>query len=230
MDFTAEVVLTRDGILAGQLSEIIRAADPAIHILTDGELERSRDEALAEFDGGELWVFAYGSLIWNPTFLFVDRRPGRLFGYHRSFCLRTRAGRGTLEQPGLMLGLEPGGSCNGVIFCIAEDAVQRETWVLWKREMVVGSYLPRWVTVKEGALDRRALAFVIDRTHPMYAGRLPRSEVARTLATAAGRMGTASDYLFHIVAELEAFGIRDPRLTSIAQEVRAMREDGSEGR
>ena len=230
MNHAAEVALTRDGILAGQLSELIRVADPSIHILTDSELERSRDDALAEHEGGDVWVFAYGSLIWNPTFHFVDRRPSRLFGYHRSFCLRTRAGRGTLEQPGLMLGLEAGGSCNGVTYCIAESAVKQETWVLWKREMVVGSYLPRWLTVWEGAVRRRALAFVINRRHPMYAGRLPRSEVVRTLATAAGRMGTASDYLFNIVAGLGAFGIRDSHLTSIAREVQAFREDGDEDR
>ncbi len=225
MNHTAEVALTRDGILAGQLSELIRVADPSIHILTDSELERSRDDALAEYEGGDLWVFAYGSLIWNPTFHFVDRRPSRLFGYHRSFCLRTRAGRGTLEQPGLMLGLEAGGSCNGVTYCIAERSVKLETWVLWKREMVVGSYIPRWVTVWEGGVGRRTLAFVINQRHPMYAGRLPRSEVVHTLATAEGSIGKACDYLFQIVAELEAVGIRDPQLKSIARDVEVQPQD-----
>lgn len=230
MSCTSEGALTRDRILAGQLSDMIRAEDPLLPILTDSELERSRDAALSRRDGGDLWVFAYGSLIWNPTFQFVDQRPARLFGYHRSFCLRTRAGRGSFEQPGLMLGLEAGGSCNGVIFRIAQGAVKQETWVLWKREMVVGSYIPRWVTVWEGDLERRALAFVINRQHPMYAERVPRSEVVRVLSTAQGSMGKACDYLFRIVAELETFGIRDPGLTSIARDVTALQRDARQNR
>lgn len=229
MKRTIEAALTRDGILAGQLSEMLRAADPSMPILTDEELERSRDEALSTHDDGDLLVFAYGSLIWNPTFHFVDRRPGRLFGYHRSFCVRTRAGRGTIDKPGLMLGLEAGGSCNGVTFRIAQSAVRQETWVLWKREMVVGCYLPRWVTVKERALDRRALAFVINRAHPMYAGQMPRSEIVRILSTAEGGMGKACDYLYRIVAELETTGIQDPGLAALAREVQARRQVGSEG-
>jgi len=94
--------------------------------------------------------------------------------------------------------------------------------------MVIGSYIPRWVTVKEGDLDRRALAFVINMTHPMYAGRLPRSEVVRILSTAEGSIGKACDYLYRIVAELETFGIRDSGLTSIARDVQSRQQDRCE--
>jgi cation transport protein ChaC len=221
--------LTRDAILSGELAESLRAADPTLPILTDAELQRSRNAFLSGHNGGSLWVFAYGSLIWNPTFRFVERRPARLFGYHRSFCLRTSVGRGTAERPGLMLGLEAGGSCNGVIFRIAASAVDEETWVLWKREMIVGSYVPRWGTVRDPTGKRRAVAFVINKAHPMFASDLPRSEVVRMLSTAEGNFGSSSDYLFRTVARLEALGIRDPGLAAIARDVKAARQAGCAG-
>jgi len=222
--------LTRETILGGRLPEMLRAADPPLRVLTDAELARSRADTMSEHECGDLWVFAYGSLIWNPAFHFAERRRGRLLGYHRRFCLRTHIGRGTRDNPGLMLGLEAGGSCTGLAYRIAADAVEQETWVLWKREMIVGSYSPRWVVVDGAGPNRRAITFVMNKAHHMYAGRLPRSEVVRTLATAEGDLGRSCDYLYEIIAELASFGIHDRGLVSIARDVRAQQRDARVGR
>ena len=224
-----EPFLTREKILSGQVRKMIRAADPTLYVLSDEELARSRDEILARHDGGDLWVFAYGSLISNPAFHFVERCHARIYGYHRSFCLRTHLGRGSPETPGLMLGLEAGGSCSGLAYRIAAAEVESETWVLWKREMVTMSYAPRWVTTDGAGPARRALTFVMNRAGPLYAGRLSRSEVVETLAVAEGVLGRGCDYLYGIVAEFDALGIHDRSLAEMAGEVRARRRANGSG-
>lgn len=222
---SSETPLTRETILAGQVSAMIRAADPSLHVLSEAELARSRAAALSDHGGGDLWVFAYGSLIWNPAFHFAERRRGHLFGYHRRFCLRTHLGRGTPDNPGLMLALVAGGSCTGVAYRIAAASVDQETRILWRREMVVGSYLPRWAVVEGAGERRRALTFVMNKTHRMYAGRLTHAEVVRTLASAQGFLGRGCDYLYETVAVLADYGIHDRALASIAHEVRARRRE-----
>jgi len=227
MDRDADLPLTRDTILSGRVAAMIRVADPTAHVLSDSELTRSRAELLDGYSGRDLWVFAYGSLIWNPAFHYVERRPARLCGYHRRFCLRTHLGRGTPDRPGLMLGLEAGGSCTGFAYRIAADAVDLETRVLWKREMILGSYVPRWVVVDGAGPERRAITFVINKAHHMYAGRLPRAEIVHTLATAQGMLGRGCDYVFHLVAELAEAGIHDHGLASIAHEIRETQRQGA---
>ncbi len=222
----ATVPLTRESILSGQLAEMIRTVDPETRILSDAELKRSRDGLLADRAGQDLWVFAYGSLIWNPAFHHAERRPARLHGYHRRFCLRTHLGRGTPDRPGLMLGLEAGGSCTGVAYRIPAEDVAQESWILWKREMIVGSYEPRWVVVDGAGPDRRAITFVMNKTHPMYAGRLPRAEIVDTLATAQGMLGRGCDYVYELVGALASAGIQDRALVAIASEVRALQRMG----
>ena len=229
-DKTDDTPLTREAILSGRVREMVRAADPSQRVLSEAELVRSRDRLLAGHRGGDLWVFAYGSLIWNPAFHHVERRPARLHGYHRQFCLRTHLGRGTPERPGLMLGLESGGSCTGVAYRIAADAVELETRILWRREMVVGSYVPRWGWVDGAGPRRRAVTFVINRDHDMYAGRLPRAEIVRTLATAQGMLGRGSDYVYELAGALAEAGIHDRSLAAIARDVRSLQRAESDGR
>lgn len=126
-------VLTRESILDGSIREYI-LGNPELRRLVLPDAERSAslratlDEAPAE---GDVWVFGYGSLIWNPAFHFVEKRTARIHGYHRRFCLWTQLGRGSAENPGLMLGLENGGACRGVIFRVAEQAVATELDILW---------------------------------------------------------------------------------------------------
>ena len=227
MQRDSDISLTRETILSGEVADMVRAADPSVRVLSDAELDRSRTALLDGHDGNDLWVFAYGSLIWNPAFHFVERCPARLYGYHRRFCLRTHLGRGSPDQPGLMLGLEAGGSCAGMAYRIDADAVEHESWIIWKREMILGSYVPRWATVDGAGTERRAITFVINKAHSMYAGRLPRAEIVRSLAMARGMLGRGSDYVYELVAELSSAGIHDHGLAAIARDVRALQAEGA---
>ena len=140
-------MLTRENIKSGYIRELIRRADPDTRLLTDEELRASvRTILTPEMAGRDVWLFGYGSLIWNPAFHFVERRLGTLHGYHRRFCLWTHLGRGTPDCPGLVLGLERGGSCRGVLVRVAAEAAADELEIVWRREMVSGAYAPRWVT------------------------------------------------------------------------------------
>jgi cation transport protein ChaC len=177
--------------------------------------------------GDDVWVFAYGSLMWNPLFHYAEHRPATVRGYHRRFCLWSMTGRGTPETPGLVLGLEFGGACHGLAYRLPADKASEELQLLWRREMVVGSYSPRWVRIETAPCadsmgcteELRALTFVVNRQHPNYAGRLAVETVARTLAAARGHIGSSADYLLHTVAALAQHGLRDAYLEQLHERV-----------
>lgn len=214
--------LTRESLLDGTIREYV-FNDPELRrlVLSDEErnetLRRTLDAAPSS---GDVWVFGYGSLIWNPAFHFVEKRVARVNGYHRRFCLWTQLGRGSPENPGLMLGLERGGACCGLAFRVAEPDVGTELDILWRREMFTGAYRPTWVTARGRGERFDAVTFVINRDNQRYAGRLPDDTIVRHLATASGPMGPCRDYLFETVAHLERLGIRDRRLEAMARRVR----------
>lgn len=224
------MLLTREALLAGELQRLVAQLE-GIRALSDDELHASLARTLARHPpGADLWVFAYGSLIWNPTFHFVERRVARLHGYHRRFCLWTSLGRGTPERPGLMLGLDRGGSCCGVAYRIAADAVPTETEALWRREMVTGSYTPTWVRIRDAEGAREAITFVINHAHERYAHRLDEREVAEVVAFAEGRLGACRDYLFNTMQHLTELGLRDSgleRVAAVVGELRAAHSDGA---
>ncbi len=198
------------------------------HALDDLELSESLTTTLAaKPKGAGWWVFAYGSLLWNPLFPFVEARPALLRGLHRRFCLYSMASRGTPDAPGLVLGLEPGGACTGVVYRLPAPVAIDELHLLWRREMVVGSYRPKWVGVQAG--DRRlvALAFTVRHDHPQYTGRLSRDDEARIIANAAGAFGSSLDYLERTRVALVTHGIVDPYLEAIAQRVGRLRESST---
>lgn len=136
--------LTRESILDGTLHASVRAVlGPKVRFMTDAERATQVAAILARAPRpGRIWVFAFGSLIWNPAFHFVERRTARIHGFHRQFCLWARAGRGSPERPGLMLSLEPGGSCAGVAYRLARHAAATELDVIWRREMFTMAYRP----------------------------------------------------------------------------------------
>ncbi len=212
--------LTRDTIKSGDVRRRIAALDPSFRLLSEAEVRASLAAMLAAPGAPrEVWVFAYGSLIWNPAFHFAEQRVGLLHGFHRRFCLWTHLGRGSPQAPGLMLALEPGGSCRGVAYRIAPDAVASELEIIWLREMLGRAYQPRWVAVRTSAGPVRAVAFTINRGHERYAGRLPEDAVAATLACASGELGSCAEYLFNTVAHLEALGIHDRALTRLRNRI-----------
>ena len=163
------------------------------------------------------WVFAYGSLLWNPLFPFAEARPATLRGRHRRFCIWSLASRGTVSSPGLVLGLDRGGSCRGVVYRLPAECAHAELELLWRREMVTGVYRPQWVKVVAGAHALTALAFVVDRAHPQYAGRLALARQARVLCAACGAFGSSADYLERARVSLVTHGIVDPYLEALAR-------------
>lgn len=210
--------VTRQQLEAGTWGEHIARDAPAVVLWTDEQRAESIQATFEARPPGDVWVFAYGSLIWNPTFKFEESRVAAIKDWHRSFCLSVSAGRGTVETPGLVLGLDQGGTCAGVAFRIAEPDLESELAVLWKREMITGAYAPRWLDVFDADGDRfgSAIAFTIDHNSPNYAGNLEREVIISRLASASGFLGTSADYLFQTAEGLRSRGVLDDELDALA--------------
>lgn len=177
--------------------------------------------------GSDLWVFGYGSLMWNPGFPFAERHAATLPGYHRSFCVASHRYRGTPERPGLVLGLDRGGSCRGIVFRVPAPDVPAALDYLWEREMDNRVYLPRMLQVRlrdgrsaEGLETVRACCFVVDRNHPQYCRGMEEAAVVCRIAGCRGQRGPNIDYLANTVRHLEELGIRDERLSKLYDRVR----------
>lgn len=218
------MALTRGQIRDGHVRRVIAELGIAMRVFSEDELAASRAAMLAGIDlAAGVWLFGYGSLIWNPAFHFTDRLVGTIYGHHRRFCLWTHLGRGRPDQPGLVLGLERGGSCRGVAFHIAPDAVEEELAIVWRREMISGAYVPRWVAVHTAVGRLPAIAFVINHAHERYARFLPDDQVAETIARAEGYLGACADYLINTVDHLAELGIHDRPLERLRARVLALR-------
>lgn len=172
-----------------------------------------------------LWVFGYGSLIWNPEFPVAEQVISRATGWHRSFCMRSIHHRGTVDDPGLVLALDadPAAVCDGVAFRVEPGAEEATLQALRARELISSAYLERWVTVT--AADGRALealVFVIDPDHDQYCGGLPLEEQAQIIARAHGGRGANRDYLFATAAHLAELGIADADLQWLSGRVQGL--------
>ena len=211
------MTLSRRDLEEGRMRAVYVEALDGRHALTDEELAVSLATALKSKPAdSDWWVFAYGSLLWNPLFPFEDARRATLSGRRRRFCLWSLASRGTPNQPGLVLGLDRGGSCHGVVYRLPARSAKAELALLWRREMVLGAYLPLWVKVRCDGKPLVALAFVVDRAHRQYTGNLTLGEQAEVLATAAGAFGSSADYLERARVALVTHGIVDPYLERLA--------------
>ena len=168
---------------------------------------------------GDLWVFGYGSLMWRPGFEFIERVPARLIGEHRALCVYSFDHRGTPEKPGLVLGLDRGGACRGVAFRVASRLRGATIDYLRGREQTTHVYreVMRSVWLENEARQRvSALAYVVDRGHVQYAGRLTLSEQLRYVQQGHGRSGNNRDYVLETVRSIEAQGFRDTQLHQLA--------------
>ncbi len=190
---------------------------------SDEEREARRRALLGPRYGADIWVFAYGSLMWDPAFRFAEVRLGRVAGYARRFCLLDTFGaRGTPEAPGLQAGLAeaPGGDCTGLVFRIAAAEAEVEAEVVWRREALADPYLPRFLPVETDHGPVEALAFVANPASAQIV-HLPRAVQVGYLATGRGDFGTSRAYLEGIAAQLQALGIEDPEIDTLLDEVRA---------
>jgi cation transport protein ChaC len=213
------MALTAD--LDARAYRAIENTGPAPDMVRNTETEWNATvwEMLASRPGGQdVWIFAYGSLLWNPAGEHVGERSSVVRGWHRSFCIRMRDWRGTVDQPGLMMGLDRGGQCEGMVLRLAEDTVEAQLGKLVRREMPVRpsskpfTHTPRWVQVHTAQGRFRALAFVVNRKGVNYVGGLTPDETAGILAKACGHGGSCAEYLYNTISQLEALGIRDRNL------------------
>ena len=182
-----------------------------------GPREHARQKRLSLPAGEDIWVFAYGSLMWNPGFPHLEVRRARLHGYHRRFCVYSHVYRGTPERPGLVLGLDRGGSCEGLAFRVpAGEAVEVMDY-LYDRELVTEVYIPRWVRAATPDGEVRAASFVVDRAHYKYTGELAPEATAALIRQGFGESGPGIDYLRNTVHHMEALGLATGDLKRILQ-------------
>ena len=193
--------------------------------MADDAREANRRTILKDRFGKDLWVFAYGSLIWDPAVYVEEYRLGTLTGWHRSFCMRLEGGRGSHDRPGLMAALDEGGSCEGVVIRIAADKVDQETEFMWRREMFAGSYRPVFlqVTTPQGLVE--ALTFVMDRENERYVPNLSEKEAARMIAFAEGGLGPNFEYLDSLIRHLDELNISDDAMHSLHSRAVSLRAE-----
>lgn len=215
MDLTPELVARVHRVLDDE------GPDPMLSYHSDADYAAITAAMLADHPAGApCWLFAYGSLIWKPEVAHVDEMRGTALGFHRNFCFRVARFRGTRAVPGLMMALDRGGQCTGMLYRLPDDGLAAHVEKLFRREFTVKppNCQPRWVTVAiEGGEKMKAIAFVMNRKAPSYLGKISPDEIAEILAQACGHWGSGADYLYQTVAHLEAKGIHDRHLWRLQQ-------------
>ncbi|NQV98331.1 MAG: gamma-glutamylcyclotransferase [Rhodospirillales bacterium] len=175
---------------------------------------------LTDRPAGDIWIFGYGSLMWQPNFPFAEKQHARLHGYHRALCIYSFEYRGTRDCPGLVFGLDRGGSCHGIAFRVLEQNAEAVIAYLHEREMITGVYRPRWQSIRlqssgQPPVRVNAYIFVADRSHEQYAGTLPDEETVKLVRQGRGKSGPCIDYLKNTLDHLYELSIQDYTLARI---------------
>lgn len=226
LPLNSSMTLTEELVSLSLRAEIDPGPDPRREPLSDAQVDDLAYRLDRESHGRKLWVFAYGSLIWKPDFDAVESQQGKVKGWHRSFCLKLTRGRGTLTQPGLMLALARGGSCNGVTFRLDERDRPGQIRRMIRREIssITDASSIRWVPVETENGPEQALVFWAGPKGERISQGLPLPTVAQVLARACGHIGSCAEYLYLTVKHLEEKGIRDRNLWHlqhlVAEEIR----------
>tara|TARA_Y100001960_G_C14747867_1_gene866689 strand:+ start:687 stop:1247 length:561 start_codon:yes stop_codon:yes gene_type:complete len=171
-------------------------------------------------DPVHIWVFGFGSLMWKPGFVPIERHPALLRGFERRFNIWSTKGRGTEKHPGLTLCLEPAiyGRCKGIVYKISPKTRIRDLKYLWDREMTSGVYNPKWITVElDDGSELRTLTWVVNKFHSRYAGPRSAAEMAKIMAHSKGKYGTCRDYLVNTIKEMAKIGECDPKLNEVLE-------------
>lgn len=176
-------------------------------------LQRTFDEWRAQ--GDDLWLFAYGSLIWKTEFDVAEKRPARVHGHHRALQMWSRVNRGTPERPGLVLALINGGSCCGMALRVKAEHVPDMLPQLWQREMPNPVYDPKWLPCQTPQGPVKALSFTLSRHSPNFTGCLSDARYREIFAHSRGRYGTTLDYARLTCEHLRAIGIKDAELERV---------------
>jgi cation transport protein ChaC len=196
--------------------------------LADEQREATRRAVLGHLaPAQDLWVYAYGSLMWDPGIHFSEVRLARLEGFQRRFTYKITEGRGSPECPALMLAIErQAGCCTGLAFRVSAEMADTESAILWRREMVRGGYAPALLPMSTPQGEIEALVFTANPAHPEYAGELPLDETAAIIASASGPLGSNLSYLEQLAAQLAVLGIEDPYIDRLLGHVQATGADG----
>jgi cation transport protein ChaC len=226
---TAErIALTPELVALVERIEPDPGPEPGRHDPTDAEFAAMAAETLLGAPDGDIWLFAYGSLIWNPDHDFVEQHRAVATGWHRAFCLKLTRWRGTREIPALMMALDRGGSCTGLVYRLPKGDRREQIERLLRRETdsVPATNVARWINVSADGKPIRALAFVAARDGVAYAGGQSHASTAHVIARAAGHWGSSAAYLQRTVSKLDEHGIRDRNLWAlqrlVAQEITLM--------
>jgi len=194
----------------------LRAAAPGEAFRSEEDMRETLRAILARHDASsDLHVFAYGSLLWNPGLESTQEMRAHVHGWHRSFCLRNVVGRGSPREPGLMLALDDGGSCKGLLYRISAPKVRGELELLWRREMATGSYDARWVSARAGSTRIEAVTFVANRRHERYVRSIAVDDMVTRINAAKGSLGSCRAYFDRLMGKLHELGIEDRRMKEI---------------
>lgn len=208
---------------SASLESLFATSGASFRLLTEEQRRASLEASLSHWNGrDDLWVYGYGSLVWRPEFNFEERRPALLKGYHRSLCLWSRVNRGTPERPGLVFGLDAGGSCRGMVYRIPAHDVPHTMTELWKREMPSGAYLPKWLGCATTRGEVQALTFVMDRNQDAYVRGLTHEQLLAIVRDAHGSYGSCTEYVLETAQALKEAGIHDRKLDIIVRDLRAL--------
>ena len=212
------IKLTKDNISKGHLGEKIKSISGSDKVLTTEELLQARRKIIPDKGIGEdIYIFAYGSLLWNPTVDYEDEFLAKVYGFHRSFCMKTNLGRGSFKNPGLMLGLDKGGSCQGSAFKLRNSEAIKNIDILFRREMVTGAYKPKLLkTILVNGRKVLSLAFTVDKKHKNYFKDKGIQTKAKMISNAHGFLGSCEEYFQNTLESLSELNIVDSEMTAIS--------------
>tara|TARA_B100001093_G_scaffold456121_1_gene466856 strand:- start:1586 stop:2275 length:690 start_codon:yes stop_codon:yes gene_type:complete len=212
------IKLTKDNISKGHLGDKIKSISGSDKVLTTEELLQARRKIIPDKGIGEdIYIFAYGSLLWNPTVDYEDEFLAKVYGFHRSFCMKTNLGRGSFKNPGLMLGLDKGGSCRGSAFKLRNSEAIKNIDILFRREMVTGAYKPKLLkTILVNGRKVLSLAFTVDKKHKNYFQDKEIQTKAKMISNAYGFLGSCEEYFQNTLESLSELNIVDSEMTAIS--------------
>ncbi len=217
-----KTLITRETLLNGEIERLVGDDQNSIERMSADERATLVEQTLQDLADSELWIFGYGSLIWNPALNYEEQRRCSIKGFQKKFCFWTTLSRGTVECPGLMMGLLEGGSCNGLAFRIDVSNAASELDVLFRREMSHYIYKPTWIDARcvETQKTFKTLTFVVDKENYRFVDNLSIDDIVRTLATAQGPLGRNCDYLFQLSDKMCELGFEEPELEDLVFRVK----------
>lgn len=213
-------LLSRDSLESGEFVRFFKGT-PGLKWLSEDDIHQSMIEFLATRPiNQELWLFAYGSLIWNPGISFEEKQSGIVKGWHRSFCMKLTIARGTVDMPGRMLSLLPSGSSHGLVLKLSNNNFLSELKLIWRREMVGGIYLPQWVNVNlPDGREITAITFVGNEDSAFFETDDSIDTIKKIISCASGPLGTNKEYLELLYHALKDNSLEDTYIFKLFESI-----------